>query len=766
MPGIPSRCCFLFYAIGLIAVCTQTAAYSPPVSAQQLAAEQPTVVWNEGFEDPEPAQFALTHHNARQVSVSFAGTTAEQAAGGDHSYKIAATLAEGNYAYWITKVDIPFSHPLKIRGKVRYEGEVDVQVGYYFRNVATGAGSLVRQGVKVKDLEQGWSQWECYDPGLLKSAQELRLQAVGVFVFPSAWRRPRPAKPQAYFKNTAAVAYVDDLEVVRMPRPRPPGKVPVPQDLRDYQVVPVRPLSESRILASSPIIPDDMKLSKLTLTAAQDEYESASFAILSGKDLEQVQVGMTDLVQGTQHITSTDLRVVKCWFLPTDYEDWLPITVMYPELLLHDDELIRVDVPRIKQYLRATTTAGETRYFDISKGNPDLKPEYHIEDATSLQPVQIRRFVPQQFWITVHVPRDAAAGMYRGEVLVTPQNDTPRRIPISLRVLPFRLPDPILEYSHYYRAKLKTDGQPLISSELKTDSQLAAEFRDMQAHGVNNPAIYQGFGSGPDAGKALERYLQVWQRVGLSQERLFMVAANASNGAELQRKRLAMARQFGFADLYAFGADEASGERLLQQRNHWTLTRSLGLKIAVACNPDFDELVGDLLDAPILGGPARPDLAARVRARGQRIYMYGNPQYGHPDPLIYRRNFGLSLWRAGYHGAVSYAYQHAMTWHPWNDFANGRFPKMTYPTTAGVVGTIAWEGFRETIDDVRYLTRLLGLLEQATGEVALRPQVAAIRSWLDQLDVTTDFDANRSGMIEKILALQQALLGAGRKPVE
>jgi len=49
----------------------------------------------------------------------------------------------------------------------------------------------VRQGVKVKDLEQGWQQWECYDPGLLKLAQELRLQAVGIFVFPSAWRRPR-----------------------------------------------------------------------------------------------------------------------------------------------------------------------------------------------------------------------------------------------------------------------------------------------------------------------------------------------------------------------------------------------------------------------------------------------------------------------------------------------------------------------------------------------------------------------------------------------
>ena len=65
------------------------------------------VIWQEGFEGPQPVPFALPHHNARQVSVSFAGTTAEQAARGDHSYKIAATLAEGNYAYWITKVDIP-----------------------------------------------------------------------------------------------------------------------------------------------------------------------------------------------------------------------------------------------------------------------------------------------------------------------------------------------------------------------------------------------------------------------------------------------------------------------------------------------------------------------------------------------------------------------------------------------------------------------------------------------------------------------------------
>tara|TARA_B100001123_G_scaffold195713_1_gene222960 strand:+ start:358 stop:519 length:162 start_codon:yes stop_codon:yes gene_type:complete len=46
---------------------------------------------------------------------------------------------------------------------------------------------------------------------------------------------------------------------------------------------------------------------------------------------------------------------------------------------------------------------------------------------------------------------------------------------------------------------------------------------------------------------------------------------------------------------------------------------------------------------------------------------------------------------------------------------------------------------------------------QTAAEASLPPQVAAIRSWLDALDVTADFDANRSGMIEKILVLQQVL---------
>jgi hypothetical protein len=720
------------------------------------AAEQ--VLVQEDFEGPDHRGFSLAHHNAGDVEIHYAGVSDEQAGAGKRSFKIDVTIAGGNYVYWTTPVSIPFTHPLKIRGKVRGEGDVDVQLGYYFENPDAGTSDLVRHGKKTKDLGGGWSEWECVDPGLLQSAQPLRLQAIAVYIFPTAWRKPQPERPQHLFKNTRGVAYVDDLEVIRLPKPKPKGQVPDPTDLGDYKAYPVAAITDERILSSTPSIPEAMKRNSLKLTAARDEYESASFAVLAGKDLEKVKVSLTPLKTPYGYeITSSEIFSVKCWFLPTDYDNWLPITVLYPELLLRDDDLVRVNIADVEQSVRAVTSEGETRYFDIIRKNPDLKPEYTIEDAAALQPVDIPRFEPKQFWITVHVPPEATTGVYQGHVNIEPADAPARQLPISLTVLPFRLPAPALEYSHYYRAKMNLDGPPIISSELKTERQLEAELRDMKAYGVTNPTVYQDVGRGPDAGKALERYLTVWDRVGLSKERLFLVGAGASNELELQRSRLAMARRFGFADIYVYGSDEAHGEQLLAQRSHWQRTREAGLKVFVACDGDFDELVGDILDAPILSGPAQPDLASNARQRGHRIYMYGNPQYGVPNPLIYRRNFGLSLWKAGYHGAMDYAYQHASEWHPWNDFAYNRFPKMTYPTTSRVVGTIAWEGFREAIDDVRYVTFLLDLLDKAEKDPESKNTAIETYGWLDNLDLDRDLDAVRAEIVEKILALKKAL---------
>jgi len=133
---------------------------------------------------------------------------------------------------------------------------------------------------------------------------------------------------------------------------------------------------------------------------------------------------------------------------------------------------------------------------------------------------------------------------------------------------------------------------------------------------------------------------------------------------------------------------------------------------------------------------------------------YANPQVGVEDPMSYRRNFGLVLWRAGFDGAMDYAYQHGFH-HIWNDFDDRscRDHVFAYPTVNGVVGTIQWEGFREGVDDVRYVATL----EEAFAEAA--PDKGAIaeeaRRWLRSLDVPqADLDEARRQMVRWILKLK------------
>ena len=80
---------------------------------------------------------------------------------------------------------------------------------------------------------------------------------------------------------------------------------------------------------------------------------------------------------------------------------------------------------------------------------------------------------------------------------------------------------------------------------------------------------------------------------------------------------------------------------------------------------------------------------------------------------------------------------------------------MTYPTTSGVVGTIAWEGFREGVEDVRYVTLQLDLLARAETQPATRQMAKETRTWLDEIDRDRDLDEVRAELTEKILILMK-----------
>ena len=78
---------------------------------------------------------------------------------------------------------------------------------------------------------------------------------------------------------------------------------------------------------------------------------------------------------------------------------------------------------------------------------------------------------------------------------------------------------------------------------------------------------------------------------------------------------------------------------------------------------------------------------------------------------------------------------------------------MAYPTVDGVIDTLQWEGYREGVDDIRYLATLLSAIDQAGSSKS--KDADAARQWLDTLDINGDLDAIRTQMIDWILKLRK-----------
>ena len=78
---------------------------------------------------------------------------------------------------------------------------------------------------------------------------------------------------------------------------------------------------------------------------------------------------------------------------------------------------------------------------------------------------------------------------------------------------------------------------------------------------------------------------------------------------------------------------------------------------------------------------------------------------------------------------------------------------MAYPTVDGVIDTLQWEGYREGVDDTRYLATLLDAIDKV--EPSKGKDADAARKWLDRLDINGDLDAIRVQMIDWILKLRK-----------
>jgi hypothetical protein len=474
---------------------------------------------------------------------------------------------------------------------------------------------------------------------------------------------------------------------------------------------------------------DDVKISSTGATikaaVAINSYVSASFAVRTpDHDCSNVSFHATDFentVKAGQILPAKNIHIsyVKKWFQAGSA--WTGIDPhgprkLVPELLLQDPDLIKVDLINQRNYLKITQS-GKEIYKDVSIENihvtngsliPPIE-ELNVRDSDHLLPATLNSD-PQQMWITINTDASTQPGSYTGNIVLQKDASQILTIPVTITVFSFSLPAPKLEYSIFYRGQLFAQGGT-ISSEYKNEEQYVAELNDMKRHGISNPTTYQ------DPGNILlfKKALQLRHDAGFTDKKLYYLGISAASATSpLSADKLKnqifqlknAAGSFNYSDIYICGIDEAKGEVQLSQLSSWAVVKQAGAYVFTTGQAGTYQNVGKFLDMLTLAYQPDPSEVQKFHSVNKRVLTYAFPQTGPEDPELFRRNYGVKLWMAGVDGAMPYAYMHSFG-SSWNDFdAEYRDHHFVYPTANGVIDTIAWEGFHEGIEDVRYLTAL------------------------------------------------------------
>jgi hypothetical protein len=369
----------------------------------------------------------------------------------------------------------------------------------------------------------------------------------------------------------------------------------------------------------------------------------------------------------------------------------------------------------------------------------------------------------------VFVPNSTRSGRYAGEIQVHAGRRRLGVLRVQVVVPDFDLAASKVAYSIYYRAVLDPQ-RASISSEYRDESQMRADLEDMVRHGIDDPTLYQ-----PITNEALFRLaLELRQESGANRGELYYLGLPTNEplsvlSVNIPRVR-EMAHEYGYTGLSVYGRDEATGKELEAERPAWEAVHGMGTKVIVAGSTGSFEIVGDLLDTFVHAHQPNADEAAKWHSRGHKIFNYANPQSAAEDPFLFRLNYGLVLWANDYDGAMPYAYEHCFG-SCWNDIDDPAYrdQNLTYPTADGVIDTLAWEGLREAVNDVRYLGTLEDLIRAASvrNDVAasdderfLRALKAKVRQWQTEsgkynLKMNIDLDSLRADIISRIVALKE-----------
>jgi hypothetical protein len=438
---------------------------------------------------------------------------------------------------------------------------------------------------------------------------------------------------------------------------------------------------------------------------------------------------------------------------------------------------------------------------------PDL-----LEHFQSLDLVQGQN---ARFWITVRVPDDAPAGIYRGRITFECSGGR-AELPLTLRILPFRLrEDPGKLFGIYYRHPY--DQMARADDEVSREyfrRRAELEHADMVAHGTRNVVLSCGSSAADARGNfhfqwdLLGEKIALGQRYGfrgplvmhISTEALYAKYVKERYGSHLRgvqdppeefgRELTALVkaieserRRRGWPEFLYYPVDEPSTDQAAVNFMKEVLVacQAAGVRTYVTADPTHDQFdplrpyVDVWCTQPF--APDRETIQADVQARGVEYWCYPNHVNGENDhtPVAgARMTYGFGFWRSGFLALIPWIYS-SSTGDPFNyldgasmDFFNRHEPDGT------PIPVALWEAYREGFDDHRYLYTLEQTIAAARQRREVVCQAAAeraereLQTVADAIRVQTkykydglwspsEFDVYRWLIAQQILAVQQTL---------
>ena len=472
--------------------------------------------------------------------------------------------------------------------------------------------------------------------------------------------------------------------------------------------------------------------------AAQDEFEPGSFVIKAERDLGKVQLTLSPFrtEQGAEFPAGDlDLKVIKVWY--QNRNGWYSYFgdtgfALCPELLLNDEDLIRVDTAKTANYARLTEKDGTVheqwinppRQLDVRE---TLRPwnqkdtfepmRPNFTDAKTLQPVALAKDAYKQFFLTVHVRKGTKPGLYRGAVKVGDYGS----IPVELKVLDFELPQPkcqadpekdflVSSYSYIsYDLIMEYNGYDLDLAR----QQLKAVLRDQVEHNQTMHMI-RGGSMKEEPNYFWDTLREVGMRTDVIMGYMSPQGKEPEEMSDFAKRAAAyIDARFGHHNIYVGYGDEPSAKWLEKVRPVYRAYQNEGFKFFIAGSDSVFHKAGYLYDWHNIAKEPCDDSSTRLwnfLDSNNRIAWYANHHVGPENPAFNRRQNGLGAWLAGYTALCNYAHHFG----PYNDDSTTYKPMvLAYGTGDGVIDTLGWEGFREGIDDIRYATLLAALARNA-----------------------------------------------------